>query len=807
MSNQELSIDPTSWIAIYPDHYRTEQQYIRRAYRDFVISTTELDGGRLVMAGTLTIDIGKAQQHQNVVIQYPAETPFKAPTITPVQSLPSGARWTSGEVLDESNVKRMPPGYRRHQMASGSLCLFETEAYRHIETIGAREVLRRAKSVFTAVALRKEFPFPDSEQADLEAYTHAVGDIVVGERLLATDATSGVLRAIIHPEDLSSRQEKHPRLLLIALDAAGISDPMSSIELGWEDEHDSPLANVYPWLRALSSDFITSNEKANESLVRGRWITIDEEPPPLAKGSDLEPILMQAGVADPGAYLELLARGSALPLLGLRFPGRDGAMDWLFLTVTEFERPTKEDEQRDGAEVMREGMRAARVVILRLQPIVPKTLRLRNRGRVQETLENVSILVIGLGAVGSDVAECLVKAGVGHLILVDHDVMHAGNVVRHNIDLRGIGASKVDAVRRRLLAINPFASVDSIAESGTSDLSLLTRRLRSCDLAISTIADESVEMVINEAAVRVGTAAIYGRALRGGTVARVFRVRPRLDACKYCLAVIRTRGLGSSSNVGQDDIEWIDIPEAKHEVITYECGNPVLAGSAVDLRFVAALTTRCALDYLEGIDTPNVLLWTQEDLTTLHPNLNRLSTFQQVIAPLVDCIVCGARRAVRIRLSADAEATIRRLAGAKFDRETGGILIGRTDRDGSIDVLMATDAGPAAVETRTLFERDIDFVRQELALAAERLGHDIDYVGEWHSHVDASLRPSARDIESMTGIASSHNYLTREPIMIIARVDSKARKVTALEATCFPMGHPHFAIALLPGSNDKEIDG
>ena len=48
-------------------------------------------------------------------------------------------------------------------------------------------------------------------------------------------------------------------------------------------------------------------------------------------------------------------------------------------------------------------------------------------------LEHSTIAVFGLGGVGSYVVECLVRTGVGNLVLIDHDVIDITNINRQLI--------------------------------------------------------------------------------------------------------------------------------------------------------------------------------------------------------------------------------------------------------------------------------------------------------------------------------------------------------------------------------------
>ncbi len=73
-----------------------------------------------------------------------------------------------------------------------------------------------------------------------------------------------------------------------------------------------------------------------------------------------------------------------------------------------------------------------------------------------QNLKNATVLVVGLGGVGSFAAEFLVRAGVGSLTIVDGDVVDVTNINRQLPALHStIGMSKVSVVGSRLLDINP----------------------------------------------------------------------------------------------------------------------------------------------------------------------------------------------------------------------------------------------------------------------------------------------------------------------------------------------------------------
>lgn len=76
-------------------------------------------------------------------------------------------------------------------------------------------------------------------------------------------------------------------------------------------------------------------------------------------------------------------------------------------------------------------------------------------------LQQAKVLVFGLGGVGGHVCEALARCGVGHLGIVDKDVVDETNLNRQIIATHStIGQQKTSVMRERLLAINPDLQID-----------------------------------------------------------------------------------------------------------------------------------------------------------------------------------------------------------------------------------------------------------------------------------------------------------------------------------------------------------
>ena len=80
-----------------------------------------------------------------------------------------------------------------------------------------------------------------------------------------------------------------------------------------------------------------------------------------------------------------------------------------------------------------------------------------------DRLRDVRVIIFGVGGVGSWCAESLVRSGVGHLTIVDQDRVVESNINRQLMaTTKTVGRVKVEALRERLLDINPDADIVAI---------------------------------------------------------------------------------------------------------------------------------------------------------------------------------------------------------------------------------------------------------------------------------------------------------------------------------------------------------
>ena len=97
------------------------------------------------------------------------------------------------------------------------------------------------------------------------------------------------------------------------------------------------------------------------------------------------------------------------------------------------------------------------------------TQRLYGANAVQR-FSNAHVCVIGIGGVGSWVAEALARSAIGRITLIDLDMVAESNVNRQIHALGDVfGQAKTDAMAQRILAINPRCQVNCIEDFVAAD--------------------------------------------------------------------------------------------------------------------------------------------------------------------------------------------------------------------------------------------------------------------------------------------------------------------------------------------------
>jgi len=122
-------------------------------------------------------------------------------------------------------------------------------------------------------------------------------------------------------------------------------------------------------------------------------------------------------------------------------------------------------------------------------------------------LSSSTVLVLGLGGVGSNCVEALARGGIGRFVIIDGDVVQASNINRQAIAFHStIGRRKVDVTREMITDINPSAQVTAIDDFVLKEQvgALLDPYCGKVDYVIDAIDTVSTKLALAEYADRRG---------------------------------------------------------------------------------------------------------------------------------------------------------------------------------------------------------------------------------------------------------------------------------------------------------------
>jgi sulfur-carrier protein adenylyltransferase/sulfurtransferase len=127
----------------------------------------------------------------------------------------------------------------------------------------------------------------------------------------------------------------------------------------------------------------------------------------------------------------------------------------------------------------------------------------------QVKLKNGSVLVIGAGGLGCPALLYLAAAGVGRIVIVDADRVDVSNLQRQVLyGESDAGELKVEAVARRLHALNPLIAIEPHAMRFARDNALAF--VRSVDVVIDGSDNFATRYLVNDACVLVDRPFVYG---------------------------------------------------------------------------------------------------------------------------------------------------------------------------------------------------------------------------------------------------------------------------------------------------------
>lgn len=274
---------------------------------------------------------------------------------------------------------------------------------------------------------------------------------------------------------------------------------------------------------------------------------------------------------------------------------------------------------------------AARIGLERLRAERMDAVHTRTRNLPEKkTLEGRLVALVGCGAIGSQLARFLTQLGAGQaggrLLLLDNEVLLAGNLGRHWLGAEHIGNGKAAAVEAELKRLCPGLAVQAIGDDAIRRLDLLCR----ADLLVDATGEEPLSRALNSEVLRRrpgGPAMIFAWLVGQGAAAQALFV-PAVPDGRGCYACART--FGAAPAVMCEDAPMLPAPAAcgEAEFMPYGVASPVLA---------AGLAAAMALEWANGDVRPSLRTVRIDHRATR-------DEFDRDVPSVDGCPDCGAAR-------------------------------------------------------------------------------------------------------------------------------------------------------------------
>ncbi len=179
--------------------------------------------------------------------------------------------------------------------------------------------------------------------------------------------------------------------------------------------------------------------------------------------------------------------------------------------------------------------------------------------------------IVGLGSLGSKIATSLARAGIGRFELVDGDILHLGNLERHDADWRDVGRHKSELMAHRLRLIHPRVKAHPWrtalgAQVSSQEAGSVRSALAACDLLVDATADSDVLNDLAFIAMQNNRTLVWGAVYAGALGGEIARSRPGKDPSPHAIRQAMTQfyetadeppplaaGRGYDGSIGQDE--------------------------------------------------------------------------------------------------------------------------------------------------------------------------------------------------------------------------------------------------------------
>lgn len=402
----------------------------------------------------------------------------------------------------------------------------------------------------------------------------------------------------------------------------------------------------------------------------------------------------------------------------------------------------------------------------------PEIVNRRDGGTLLAALSGKRVLLLGCGALGSAVAEMILRCGAAKLHLVDHGIVNPGILVRQRYADSDIGLIKAHALQARLKAIGLVCVVTSDAHN-LSNQALSRFDFTEWDLVIDATASASVaqrievELRTQNLPIPMLSMSVSAAAENGSVLVKM----PKFSEGPHHIA--RQAKLEAfAKDAGHVLVEafWPERQTVKVFQPEPGCSAPTFIGSVADIDHHAAGLLNLGLSRIESLapDAASLdlvaALWSRVEVGKRH----HLSYILKGYAHH------GEQRHGYAVLRSGVAALgmtseVKRISRTRSEKvETGGLIFGEID-DAHQVIWIDSVSGPPSDSTAS----EVQFLcgtAGTMALNAFKSatsGKSSCFIGIWHTHPISRGQPSQDDLHAMLQLLHFQEHPPRQVVMLI----------------------------------------
>ena len=411
----------------------------------------------------------------------------------------------------------------------------------------------------------------------------------------------------------------------------------------------------------------------------------------------------------------------------------------------------------------------AKVGWCRIREMRPEVTRRRDHSSPMAWFRAKRVAIWGCGAVGTHVAESVVRAGVEHVQLADNGLVGPGILVRQGFEDADIGKPKVAALSDRLKRVNPDVTVETLDADLIPRISGSTP-IPDVDLVIDCTAARAVRMSLEQRLHKIdsrppiASMAIDSRAATamatlsnpshsGGPLDIIRRLK--LEACRNSRLKQPHEGFWPESSA---DERFQPEPG---------CSEPTFIGSNADLASLSARMLNAIARSLSETDEQHTAVgwFVEESGPTHHFAWPRDYAAQDQSGRYAVRVSPAAVREMRAWAKRSARTTDPSV-------ETGGLIFGEINEAASVIWVTDVDGPPPDSDASDRhFTCGILGTRESAEMKHRRYRGSVECLGSWHTHPRTGPRPSPLDLSTVTRLLKGTESSRRKLALLILSGD------------------------------------